>query len=71
MPFEIDKKIPIPNISRPKRSKYPWAKLQVGDSVLVVTDDAVRAAYAFAKRHGVTFICRRDETGAARVWRIK
>ena len=34
--FEIEKGIPIPNFT-PRRNKYPWRHMEVGDSFFVPT----------------------------------
>lgn len=65
----IEKSIPIP----PRKSVFPFSKLEVGDSFEVsltsTTANSVRAcASAYAKRHGVSFSCRINE-GKIRVWR--
>ena len=69
--MKIDKGIPIPPRSR--RAKYPWAKMQVGDSILIrklpitsVTPQATRAGRAL----GATFECHGVKDGV-RVWRVK
>ncbi len=80
MKIRIDKKKPIPKpISRTGRPvKYPFDKLNVGDSFLIPGNHKVRHgiysclnAYN-ANRAGVKReITTRAEDGGIRVWRIK
>lgn len=63
----IEKGVPIP----PKKSeqKYPFNKMAVGDS-FTTNDKRVRAAAsAYGKRHGQTFVVRKDMAGGLRCWR--
>lgn len=73
--MKIERGIPLTDsrgIGRsPKRPmKYPWPKMKVGDSFFAdIEPDALRAAaYKYGKRHGLTFIVRKDGEGA-RAWR--
>ena len=58
----------------PARDKYPFARMEVGDSFLIINPDWVKnlrsAAHMYAKRHpGVKFTVRRHGAGW-RVWRL-
>ena len=70
MEFKIDKHIPAPAYDGLGRAcKYPWDKMEIGDSVLVPHAGAQRSAYGYGKRHSMKFRTRKDE-GGFRVWRI-
>jgi hypothetical protein len=69
---KIDKNVPIPENSG--RNKYPWVKLEVGDS-FVCPKDISSAAFQssgrqWAKRNKVKFVFRNTDEGC-RVWRTK
>lgn len=66
-PIKIEKGIPI---SSDRRSKYPWADMDVGDSFFVATDKVEnfrRNVYA-KNRNGKLFVARAEGNGV-RVWR--
>ena len=68
--FTIEKNVPMPKTSRV--SKYPFDKLEVGDSFLVAggkKGTVAAAANAAAKRLERKFTVRVVEDGV-RVWRI-
>ena len=73
--FKIEKNVPIPP-RRGRRSKYPVANLQPGESFLVPTSafnkaqSVVSTLYAAAKRHGVRVSVRVTAMGV-RVWRTE
>lgn len=55
------------------RTKYPFAEMQVGQSIFFEKGDpdgrrAMEAAYKFGQRRGLKFIVRHDE-GSVRIWR--
>ena len=63
----IEKGVPMPDRSL----KYPWLRMEIGDSFFVVT----RAIHGIAsvasytgKRYNRTFTCRAQD-GGVRVWR--
>jgi hypothetical protein len=64
-----------PPIKKPKsESKYPFAKMEVGDSFYVEGDERLCAvvrtlAHRFARGSEIKFVTRRDENGV-RVWRV-
>ena len=64
--FKIDKDVPPPASSG--RTKYPFAKMAVGDSF---TGDsrAAAAASAYSRRTGIKFTTRTVD-GVIRIWRI-
>ena len=71
--FKIEKRKPIPKIVRTGRpEKYPWSKMEVGDSFFRAGKAPAlqMAAYDAAKRHGHKYTCRTVD-GGGRVWRIK
>lgn len=75
MTFEIekDKVIPatIPNIGR--RERYPWSRMEVGDSFLIPAGDKRKVAGAAShagRRLGKKFIVRAVDDGV-RVWRAE
>ena len=82
--IEIDKSTPMPFMAVGRPRKYPFAKLQVGDSFAVPLvgvmlrngDTAVvrlsAAAFAYSRRYGGKFTVRTDrENNVARCWRVR
>jgi len=74
-PFKIENDIPLPSRDRrsPRWEKYPWAKMEVGQSILCMGDDEKNgpaSAYSYGKRHGIAFTQKRTSAGV-RIWRIK
>lgn len=74
---EVEDGVPIPAVRRvsARETKYPFARMQIGQSVLVRGDkDSLarfqRAANAFARRMEITLVTRRVGTDAMRVWRV-
>ena len=65
--IKIEKGIPIP----PKRGgmKYPWNKLEVGDSFIGGKDALTTSLYG--KRLGMVFASRKQADGTYRIWRVK
>ena len=70
----IDKDVPLPPDEPRREPKYPFAKMEVGDSFYAygVTRGSLTSAakYAGAKL-GFTFICRADGEDGARCWRTE
>ena len=64
MEFKIEKGIEVPQY----RAKYPFKKMEVGDSFFSETD-ACSSAYMYGKRNGKRFLIRKEGDGF-RVWRI-
>lgn len=82
MTFVIEKQIPIPPPSSGKRggstrgpnadNTYPWAEMQVGDSILIphrMRDSLSTSIRYHTKRHGMLFTQRKNDDGV-RVWRL-
>jgi hypothetical protein len=75
--YEIEKGVPLPPRIRNReanRSKYPFTRMQVGDSFFVRGRQAMNrirtAASWAAARHGMKFSCHKMD-GGIRVWRTK
>lgn len=72
--MDIDKNVPIPLPGG--RRKYPWAEMEVGDSVLLEGFHSTaecypyRAALNYAAYWGLKFTARAVE-GGVRIWRIE
>lgn len=74
--MKIEKNIPIPTIVRirTKKSKYPFARMAVGDSLGFKRSArmAVRSAVAqYSKRHPTHKFVTRMNTDEFRVWRTE
>lgn len=71
--MEIEKNIPIPRPNA-ERGKYPFHKMEIGDSFVVPIDSrgaVVAAGNCYKKKHGMRFTTRRTECGQfVRIWRI-
>lgn len=77
--YEIDNSIPIPKATDIPR-KYPFADMQVGDSILVDGESTAKrkcpgyqAAVSYSNYHrdeGIKFAGRAVEGGKVRIWRI-
>ena len=73
--YEVEDHHPLPATAPQagRREKYPWTKMEVGDSFLVSHDNAARVKSSAAKakkRTGRTFVVRKVEDGV-RVWRYE
>jgi len=76
----IDKDIPIPdNLNGGARrgatwKKYPWTKLEVGDSFVIKERSLKSVGHSVTKMNRIKdpmkFVCREDIEGV-RIWRIK
>jgi len=72
----IEKNIPIPGPARGKRTKYPFADMEPGDSVLIEGEDTKGPAYQSAKaieynsRGAIRFTARTVDNGV-RIWRVE
>jgi hypothetical protein len=70
--FTIEKGVPLPERTE-RQAAYPFRLMEVGDSFVVGDELAVKraraAAYAFSKRTGNRFACRRVGDGW-RFWRV-
>lgn len=65
--YSIDKNVPLPPSRRGAKAKYPFASMQLGDSILVPDDGSRRAqmrlgsaANMHFKRTGKKFATRRE-----------
>jgi hypothetical protein len=76
--IEIEKNIPLPP-KETRQTKYPYARMEVGDSFFVpqtrASKDSVYASIQWAKRKlGFKFILRADnadnDNGGVRAWRV-
>lgn len=73
--IKIESNIPIEaSYTNGRPEKYPWRKMEVGDSFFVSSDtmDLKRAstyAWEAGRRTGCKFACRRQEDGI-RIWRV-
>lgn len=72
---EIDKNIPLPPDRHGRFPIYPFAEMEIGDSILVKgdwkkLDSAKAASRAYGKRHGMKFRTMQVDTGV-RIWRIE
>lgn len=75
MTYKIETNVPLPT---GKRAKYPFSKLEVGESIILDKDYTREkhskynsAANNYGKRWGKKFIVRKTEEGHTRVWRTK
>lgn len=68
--MKIERGIPIIDNRARRPLKYPWPDLAIGESFFAdIEPDTLRAAaHKYGKRHGLTFIVRKDGEGA-RAWR--
>ena len=72
MTYKISKNIPVPDYAGPGGpSKYPWHKMEIGDSILVPSVTAVASGHQYGKRHGMKFNARKLSDGTHRIWRIE
>lgn len=71
--IEIDSGVPIPPRKPPANKRYPFEKLEVGDSFAKpedVTPNAMRSVARYhARKNGAEYKVRQTETGW-RVWRV-
>lgn len=72
--MNIESNIPIPDDgARGGKSKYPFGKMGVGDSVFIHGEtsqgNAAMAARSFGRRNRMQFTAR-TENGGCRIWRV-
>lgn len=69
--FEIEKNVPMPE---PKtRAVWPWARMEVGDSVSIpdgMTKFAKNSLNSYSAYSKKRFARRTEDCGVMRVWRI-
>lgn len=70
--IEINKGLPVPPDTRGMKRKYPFDKMEVGDSFFVPdkTSDCMSQCIAYAKKRLGFSFTRRTVDGGVRVWRI-
>ncbi len=66
--YKIEKNVPLP--TEHGNTKYPFMQMEVGDSFFAdgIPSSARTAAYAHAKRYGITLVSKREANGY-RIWR--
>jgi hypothetical protein len=70
----IDKSVPLPPEEVKREDKYPFKKMEVGDSFYAygVTRGSLTSAAKYAGiKLGFTFICRAEGDRGARCWRTE
>ncbi|WP_157677858.1 hypothetical protein [Burkholderia ubonensis] len=73
--FVIEKGLPIPRAARGRRPRYPFAKLEIGDSFFVAGKGAAllkelsNCANYHRRHHGGNFVVRSVD-GGVRAWRV-
>lgn len=72
--FTIEKGVPMNKKGR--SLKYPFGKMQVGESFFVGSDPAIAqrvrsAACVYANRHKLKFSIFKNDDGEYRCWRVK
>lgn len=73
--FTIEKNVPMPEVKRGRRPRYPFADMLVGDSFFVpgdtrATQGARAAAHSHTRRTGKAFDARTVE-GGLRIWCVE
>ena len=61
---KIEKNVPLPK----PRNRYPWHKMEVGDSIIASSSGIVGGA---TKATGFKFVARKVNGGGVRIWRIE
>ena len=67
--MKIEKGIPIPERRQGTSSKYPIAKMVVGDSIVVENRSQSLYVWRLSKLLGITITTRELDNGTVRVWR--
>lgn len=72
----IDQDVPLPSARAPKKTKYPFAEMEVGESFLIPkkkTDNCRSAANQFSRRHQPEwrFSVYKENEKQSRCWRIE
>ncbi len=71
--FKIEKNVPIPNDAL-NNNRYPFTKMEVGDSFLITDDTPSRSVLAgqASRRYAPKrFVGRKAEGGGRRIWRVE
>lgn len=74
MDYTIEKNIPMPPKGSGRPLRYPFDKLEIGDSFVIPTKDynsVNAAARQYGKRCGMRFTFRKIDDATARVFRIE
>lgn len=70
--MHIEKNIPAPTSTRGAPQKYPFASMEIGDSIFIQGQNsqgnACMAARQHGYHHGKKFVSR-SESGGVRIWR--
>jgi hypothetical protein len=72
--IHIDKGVPFPPEEVKRKDKYPFKKMEVGDSFYaygVTRSSLTSAAKHAGAKLGFTFICRAEREDGARCWRTE
>lgn len=75
--FQIDTDIPMPTVTRSRQSKYPWGKLEVGNSFFIKgrKPQSISTTRRYAqKKYNAQYTAQlvtENEVQGTRVWRIK
>ena len=71
--FKIEKGIEIPKGPIVRKRRYPFLKMEIGDSIFIEgkTVSSISGSRNWAKhRHKIETVCR-AENGGVRVWRVE
>lgn len=80
MEYQIDKAVPIPSTgfrTAPRRSKYPFHEMEVGDSFEHFVEEgagrkaALQLSSVYSKIKGKKFSTRTTSPTSARCWRVE
>jgi len=63
--FKIEKNVPTPT----SRNRYPFAEMEIGDSILGKIS-MYNAARQHGRRYGRKFASRKQTNGDIRIWRV-
>lgn len=72
MGFKIESNVPMP--TTPCQTRYPFAEMKIGDSILFSSAEgrlARVAAQNWGARNGMRFSSRKVSETSMRIWRIK
>jgi len=70
MEFQIEKNVPIPEgHGRGTPLKYPWNKMEIGDSIVVPSKTGQQSALKYGQRYSLKFRTRKVD-GGYRIWRV-
>lgn len=71
--YSIDSGVPLPRGAgkQGRPMKYPWDRMNVGDSTIVYSRAATQAAWMWGRAHGKRFCSAAAGRGTYRVWRMR